>query len=194
MIEHLFVIFPPGAGGNHLANIISTSPRFATKNSNLDYYNNKTTPTVHSISVGKTLFSEPQLRSIANISSVHSSHFAAYMWCKSQVEQILSNRKYIVMEFSQEHRNNFFLQRVSSLYPAYNDPYLIDEMATWYSIEYFSKITGEQDLTKIDVDLLFTDDSSKMVDYLNSQLGLDLVYKTVDKLHQQWLEKNSYYR
>lgn len=98
------------------------------------------------------------------------------------------------MEFSQEHRNNFFLQRVSSLYPAYNDPYLIDEMATWYSIEYFSKITGEQDLTKIDVDLLFTDDSSKMVDYLNSQLGLDLVYKTVDKLHQQWLEKNSYYR
>ena len=31
MIENLFVIFPPGGGGNHLANIVSTSPRFVTR-------------------------------------------------------------------------------------------------------------------------------------------------------------------
>lgn len=190
MIEHLFVIFPPGAGGNHLANIISTSPRFVTKN--LNSYNDKATKNVHSKPGQNLLFSDDDLRSIAKSSSVQCGHFAEYMWCKSQIENFLFNRKYLLVEISQEHRNTFFIQRASALYPVYNQSYFIEEMSTWYSLDYFSKITSEQDLTKIDVDLLFSDNSLKIVDYLNGQLGLELDYILVDSLHRKWLEKNNY--
>jgi hypothetical protein len=190
VIEHLFVIFPPGAGGNHLANIISTSPRFVTKN--LNSYTDNTVKHVHSKPGNNLFFSDDELRLIAKSSSVQCGHFAEYMWCRSQIEQFLFNRKYLLLEFNQEHRNTFFLQRISSLYPAYNQSYFLEEMSTWYSLEYFSKITNEQDLTKIDADLLFSDRSLKIVDYLNSQLGLELDYLLVDNIHQLWLEKNNY--
>lgn len=190
MIEHLFVIFPPGAGGNHLANIISTSPRFVTKN--LDSYTDDIVAHVHSKPGQNLLFSDNELKLIATASSVQCGHFAEYMWNKSQIEKFLVNRKYLVVEFSQDHRTDFFLHRMSTFIPLYNYPYLLEELATWYSLEYFSKITGEHDLTKINVDLLFSDNTAKIVDYLNDQFGLELDHLTVSKLHQQWLKKNNY--
>ena len=37
--KFIMVLFPPGAGGNHLANLISTSPYVANRTNNITDYN-----------------------------------------------------------------------------------------------------------------------------------------------------------
>lgn len=190
MIENLFVIFPPGGGGNHLANIVSTSPRFVTRFTP-EVYEDSNRHKTHPIG-GKDNFyyDEESLKNLQETSNVFCSHFAEYLVSKNLAERFLSNRKFLMVEFPGNTRNEFFLERVKKHYPAYQDSYFIEELSMFYSIDTFGAVTKESDMAKITVDLIFTSDAAPMVQHLNSEFGLDLNLETVSYLHRKWLEKN----
>ena len=190
MIENLFVIFPPAAGGNHLANIISTSPRFATRFSQ-EVYEDGNRHKTHPIGGGKNFYyDDAGLINLQETNNVFCSHFAEYMSCKDQVEKYLPNRKFLIVAFPGYARNAFFLQRATKYYPTYQDEYFVEETAMLYTANTFRYITQETALEQITVDAIFTNNVSPLVSQLNSMFDLNLELDTVKYLHQKWLEKN----
>jgi len=190
MIENFFVIFPPAAGGNHLANIVSTSPRFTTRFSQ-EVYEDSNRHKAHPIGGGRNFYyDEDSLRAIQGSSNVFCSHFAEYLVSKNLAEKFLPNRKFLMVEFPEHTRNEFFLERSKKHYPAYQDGYFIEELSMMYSIDAFQAITKETDLSKVTVDMIFTSDVAPLMSHLNSEFGLDLNLETVDYIHRKWLEKN----
>jgi hypothetical protein len=190
MIENIFVIFAPLTGGNHLANIVSMSDRFVKRFNENVYYNNLFH--VHPKS-NKTNYAptEADLTALQGQSNVFCSHLTEYLSAKTLTEHHVPNRKYILLEFPVHSRNSFFKHRISKgLY--YNDKYILEELSTMYSIDTFSKLTNEKDLTKINVDLLFDRDVSGLLETLNLELGLNINLQEASKLHQLWLAKHDF--
>ena len=191
MIENMFVIFAPLTGGNHLANIISMSNRF-NKRFDDSIYTQMDQFGAHP-SIGKNYNpTESILRSLQHQSNIFCSHMTEYLMSKNLTEQHLHNRKYIMLEFAPHSRNKLFYQRTAKK-ACYQDSYFIEELSTLYSLDVFSKLTNETDLAKVDVDLLFSKDISKLLDLLNQEFGLIFDQSTVDTLHQLWLKKNKLY-
>jgi hypothetical protein len=192
MIENLFVIFPPAAAGNHLANIISTSPRFTTRFSR-EVYEDSNRHKTHPTGGGKNFYyNEEDLSHLQGSSNVFCSHFAEYRSSQGLVEKYLQNRKFLIVEFPEHARNKFFLDRVTKYYPAYQDEYFVEETAMLYSTNSFCAITKETNLEQITVDAVFTHNVTLLVTQLNSKFKLDLEFDTVNYLHQKWLEKNGH--
>jgi hypothetical protein len=189
MTENMFIIFAPWTGGNHLANIVSMSDRFG-KRFNDSIYN---TPVFHAHPSSKQNYApvQSELEVAQNKSNVFCSHFTEYLTSSKLTEQYLSNRKYIVLEFPNYSRTNFFKQRVSKK-SYFQDRYMIEELATLYSVETFSKLTNEQDVTQVGVDLLFDKDISNLLLKLNQEFGLNFDHDAVEHIHQSWLTKNAF--
>jgi hypothetical protein len=190
MIENLFVIFPPAAGGNHLANIVSISPKFATRFAP-EVYEDSNRHKTHPGGGGKNFYhDETSLKLLQSTSNVFCSHFAEYMSARALVEKYLQNRKFLIVEFPEHARNKFFLDRATKYYPAYQDQYFVEETAMLYSTDMFCSITKETNLEQITVDTVFTNDVTSLVTQINSKFDLNLELDTVKYLHQKWLEKN----
>lgn len=187
-MENLFVIFAPGCGGNHLANIISTSDRF------VDRYSKDVYDTVginaHPSKNNNYIPTESELLVIQHQSNVFCSHLAEYLISQQLTERYLHNRKYVLVELPPHTRNDFFNNRVTSLYPAYKNLYFMEETSVLYSIKYFSRLVNETDMTSITVNNIFTNDVAPLVDKLNSELGLNLSTNRVTDIHRSWLDKN----
>lgn len=189
MIENIFVIFAPLTGGNHLANIVSTADRFSQRFDVSIYENN----VFHAHPDNKNNYTpmEIELKAVQYQSNVFCCHLAEYLTAKTLTEQYLLNRKYILLEFPQGSRNNFFRQRISKG-SYFCNQYMLEELSTMYSIDTFSKLTGEKDLAKINVDLLFNQDISDLLTALHSEFGLKFDQQETDKLHQLWIYKNGF--
>lgn len=190
-MENLFVIFAPGCAGNHLANIISTSNRF-TKRYTDDIYDASDVKAHPSENRNHEL-TERDFLALQNQSNIFCSHLAEYLVSRSLTEKYLQNRKYVIVEMPPESRNNFFINRTSSLYPVYRDLYFFEEISMLYSIQNFSRLVNETDMTSVTVDKIFFEDAEPLVIKLNSELGLNLDINTVSAIHTKWIEKNKQY-
>lgn len=188
-MENLFVIFAPGCGGNHLANIISTSNRF-TKRYTDDIYHSKLDLRAHPSKNKNYELAEEEFIIKQKQNNVFCSHLAEYLISQSLTEKYLLNRKYVIVESPMPSRNDFFTNRVRGLYPAYQNQYFFEEISMLYSIQYFSHLTREHDMTSITVDKIFSKDVTPLVDTLNLELGLDLDIGEVKSIHSSWIEKN----
>lgn len=187
-MENLFVIFAPGHGGNHLANIISTSSRF-TKRFADNIYNDLKVQ-AHPTKNKNYALTEQEFVSKQSQSNVFCSHLTEYLISKPLTEQYLPNRKYVLIESPPGARNDFFMNRVCGLYKAYQNTFFFEEISMLYSIKYFSLLTNELDMTSITVDNIFSNDACPLVDKLNSELGLGLDLDVITTIHSSWVEKN----
>lgn len=189
MTENMFIIFAPWTGGNHLANIVSMSARF-DKRFNDSIYNNRI---FHAHPTAKQNYAPVQgeLEVAQNKSNVFCSHLTEYLTSSTLTKQYLSNRKYIVLEFPDFSRSNFFKQRVAKK-SYFQDQYMLEELATFYSVDTFSKLTKEEDVTQFSVDLLFNKDISNLLLKLNQEFGLTFNQAAVEQIHQSWITKNEF--
>lgn len=189
MTENMFIIFAPWCGGNHLANIVSMSDRF-NKRFNDKIYNNQI---FHAHPTAKQNYApvHSELEGVQHQSNVFCSHLTEYLISSTLTEQYLPNRKYIVLEFPDSSRSDFFKQRVAKK-SYFQDPYMIEELSILYSVDTFSKLTNEKDMTQLGVDLLFNKDISSLLLKLNQEFGLNFDRDAVEQIHQSWLTKNAF--
>lgn len=183
-MENLFVIFAPGFGGNHLANIISTSSRFQKRFNNSTYNLNKLN--AHPTLSNNLDFSKANIDQYKKHNNVYCSHLAEYLWQKNFIELNIPNRKFVMIEFSADRLPKVIQQRLSKKYDSFNS-YEFNELSTLYSLEIFSKLTNEQDLTSLNVELIFNQDIAKLLIHLKQELGLDVDESTVYDIHNKWL-------
>ena len=165
-------------GGNHLNNLLSTSERFKTRMSG-DFYNNITINAHPVNEVCKKI-------QVNDISNVACCHLTEYLWQSSALD--LVDKKLIAVEFPRSSRNDLFFKRITDLYPYYSNRFLLEELATIYSVDTIKNITKLNDITPLSVDKIFNEDSQELVDYLNENFDLKLNYQIIQPLHTKWIQ------
>lgn len=184
--ENLFVIFPPGAGGNHLSNIIALSGRFYR---DIDYgqYDNIKGP-AHFAKIQNLEVTPEQVRAMACQNNVLCSHLAQYLWQQDLVKEYLPNRKYIIVDLANAGRQ--VRERINKSFFPYQHDYMWEECSTLYSSKYFELLTGETDYFYINVGLIVTPDIDPLLHRLRSDLGLHIDQTQATAIHQKWYNSN----
>jgi hypothetical protein len=175
------IIFSPGTGGNHLANIISTSPRLQSRISE-SFYDNLNNKNAHidNNSNGHIIPCTPG-------NHIVCYHLSEYMQYKTAIDAINCRKKFLVIEFSQNYQELFY-KRMLKLYPYYKDVFLINELATLYSTDVIKKLFDLDDITPVSANKIFTEDATHLVEYLNTNFDFQLTIEKVKEIHKKWIK------
>jgi hypothetical protein len=184
MIENLFVIFAPGLGGNHLANLIGLSSRF-TRNTDLSKYR-PGIKTAHLADISnlqeKSLLDNlPQLQIQSN---VLCGHLAEYLWIQQkQIDKFFINRKFLIITFPK--KNTAAYDRLLKFCPNFKN-YWFHEQTSLYSVQYMEKLFGEKDFFTLNAEDIFTEQVDQIIKFIESELVTQIDAKLAQKLHTIW--------
>lgn len=187
MNTNIVVIYPPGAGGNHLANMLSTADGFQARCAVEDYQKHMTDhaeilPSTTAISVENiSNFDETK-------NNVLCSPLMLQYWLHIHgLRENFKNRKIIIITVPNDKKSlaykryRFWKKDNNSL-----SEYYYQEQCSLYTQEMVEKILGDNDIFVLNSEHFFTDNLSCVY-----RLADDLVlsYKKVvfEKMHKLWL-------
>lgn len=183
--DWFIIVFLPGAGGNHLANIISTDKKFISRVDG-NYYNQE--PTVaHPVPTESEIPISDQIRNAKGCNHVFCCHLGTINWNLDGFNNSVANKKIIVIEFPNTARSELFMKRITTPGHYWLPSYKIEEYSWLYSVDVFRKLFGFTDITPLTVDMLFDPDSHRLVDCLHKEFNLQLNYDQVQSMHTKWL-------
>jgi hypothetical protein len=185
--NNLFVIFPAGAGGNHLANMLSMHPAFSPRFEST-YYESTMRRCYANLLLGRVtdnahfgVFQNLQDVTFNKFKDSHikpdtiniwCSHFDEYFFCGETVKR-LQNKKYVLFS-----------------YPC---PGTVAYTRVKKSIYHFGDLRGDEYMYSlqitIDTDLFFSDSSYNYVfDIIEKNTGIELP-ECCKTMHKFWVKK-----
>ena len=186
MNRNIIVVFPTGAGGNHLANMLSTATGFHTRASITDYHNIKINNNVHK---GLNLRVD-WLRSGEhfNRSNVLCGHLGELIWfSRDDVFNKFKNIQFVVIGFPTDTKTIEFKRVCKTISMSGNlGVYHIAELETLYSPSILESITGINDFVKIKPSELFNADVSNVLSRISYDFNLDLDTELCKRMHSIW--------
>jgi len=185
MIENLFVIFAPGLGGNHLANLIGLSDRFNRKYDVHGYRPGIKNAHVSSVTnlQEKTLLDN--LSELQNQSNVFCGHLAEYLWIKEkQIDKFFVNRKFLIITFPEKNTPAYI--RLLKICPSLSHEYLFYEQSSLYSQKHIEKLFDEHDFFNLSAENIITENVNGIVDFIKSELCTDINVSLATELHNVW--------
>jgi hypothetical protein len=185
MKRNVFVLFAPGTGGNHLANLISTSDEFITRASLENYKNTKSKKAHFS---GITNLGINDIKNLDRSKNyVLCGHFGEFYWLElNNLKNKFKNRQIVLL---QPPYNSELATRV---YKQYNPPlgaYYFAEQKSLYTIQVIQRLFNENDFFEISADDIFSDDTSTILDLLNIKMNLNVDSKLINEIHKVWIDK-----
>lgn len=189
MQEHLFVIFPPGLGGNHCTNLLALTDRF---NKSVDYsmYDSSATNAHFGAVTNLQLeYVTRHLHSLLNSNSVLCGHVAEFIWLKeSGIVDRFINRKFLIVTLP-KNRNSIAYKRLVNLHPQYANEYFYQEQCLLYRQDVLEKLFDEHDFFTLDSEKLFSEDGSELFAFIESEFYTKLDIKTATEIHSKWISK-----
>jgi hypothetical protein len=183
--DWFIIVFLPGAGGNHLANIISTDKKFAGRIDSNFYNQNRIV--AHPISSELEISIHDQIHNAIGCNYVFCCHLGVLQWNLDDFNNSIADKKIIVIEFSQKPRPKLFIKRISTPGHYWLPSYKIEEYSWLYSVDVIRKLFEFTDVTPLSVDMLFDPDSRRLVDCLHKEFNLQLNYDQIQHMHTNWL-------
>ena len=205
--KNLFLIFPAGCGGNHLANMISMSPVFtqrfvgpAYKNRMLLKYRNKFGPVIFRDQIAHFGYLENlQKKNILENEKIIKNNSGVNIWCAHyeeyfNTENILdefSNRIFGVMSLPNENsiahsrmiHGVWYRGAPNSPYAAYN----YSPAGIINPKKFLNEPVSPNDIFTIDTDIFFSlDGYEHLIKVCSSALGIDLP-EQCREMHHLWL-------
>jgi hypothetical protein len=192
--QNLFVLYPPGVGGNHFANMLSLGKNFAKRFSDNSYDN----PVKHNTFLAHHFSSVPQfdvdiisknLKVLTQQNNVFAGHWLAYhVFNKSGLAKHFANKKFFCIQFPGQNTKAFArLKRMGLV----SNNYLTTEITTLYKCDCLSLLCQEPESNFYYVwpHLLFDDDFSVTIKDLQKQgFEIDLDLDLAQTFHDQWLD------
>jgi hypothetical protein len=190
-----FIIFAPGMGGNHLANLMSTCSELQPRIEE-SYYDNlgKNAHPDHSkfyrpqVGEPKSTGTTSKKFKLGPGNHVVCVHLAEYLWNKQILESMEVDRKFLVIEFPEQCHTDLFYKRIIQLYPYYKDIFLINELSTLYATDIVRLLCKADDVTPVTVDKIFNKDASNLVRYLNQNFDIHWDNEKIQQMHTKWIE------
>ena len=197
-----FISYPAGAGGAHLANVISLEPTFSPKNSHLSkeeflnylnfFYsseNNNQHIDNHKIVNDKSW--KEELPSIIDkfSNSVHLGHAASFHWANMK---IFKNKKYICLTFNTEESLKLLRDREFKIFKTdtLKNRYYLEELRFFYSSVTHEINIQEKNVLKIEISELCVPDIKNVLIKINEKFNLSIPYDLGQKYHWYWYNKN----
>jgi len=184
--KNIFVIFAPGSGGNHLANLLSTDKNLTSRFNSNDYNDNS--DRAHYFDTTTLEKDKINLKEILKNPGVYASHLFQLLTYRFIT---LVKKQFVILTIpkwnSQGHN------RMKSLYNTYNNSYFYLELKWLYTEYNFKKLYNIQDkCIEINGQDLFEDNNFinnlfEKCKELNINLDKDLCYQA----HRLWLSKIS---
>lgn len=185
--DNLFVIFPMGSGGNHLANLLSLSDRYKRRVDFTHYDNLSTTSAHFSDALNLTNLSD-RIVELQNQSNVFCSHLAEYLWQQDFIKHNFMYRKFLMINI--HNARPWVRHRIMQFNPALQNEYLWQETSTLYSQYSFSKLTGEHDFFNIDINTIFESEANHLIDLLEQMIMIRMNRDLACEAHQKWKTAN----
>ena len=182
-MKNIFVLFSPGTGGNHLANMLSTDNRF-TQRSNLLDYKTHVSKDAHTSNI-KNL-QHKDLEALPETRNVLCGHFGEYRWISlSGLLNKFDNRQIFNIEVPIQ--GSVAWQRYTKLYPL--NRYWYEEQRSLYTIDMIETCFAERDIISVPCELLFRPRLNKLFDYISSECDIVVDKTTCASMHKIWYKK-----
>jgi hypothetical protein len=184
--KNIFVLFAPGNGGNHVANLLSTDPLFPAR-ATLDDYKNNQGKNAHVDQIQNL-----KLEHISKIQTVDRNvfcgHWAEYYWLyiNDQINRF-PNRKILIINMPNE--GTLAYQRYQER--ASHSPYFFNEQRSLYTPLIIEKVFDEHDWFEIESKLIFSDSIDGFLDFTKKEMALDLDRDLCRTMHEIWFRKIS---
>ena len=195
--DNIFVIFAPGTGGNHLANLMSLDSRYAKRFEPEDYdaavnnNNDAHYATLHggpeNLNLHHAWVDFDQIKSQKN---VFCGHVLEYLQLKrtTNLLQQLPNKAFVTIQVPSpgSRGHDRMIWRYGKM-----DNYMLGELAVLYDSPHLKAIF---ELPEIDVwhyvwpNDLFADDVTPVLQSIQQQLGLQIDLDLAQQLHTKWLQ------
>jgi hypothetical protein len=192
-MKNWFVIYPPGGGGNHLANLLSLNNGFEQRFKLEDYGNNK--QNAHS-----SLFShvdieniETNLEYLKKTSNVFCGHLIQYHRFKiDKIAENFPDRSFFLIQFPQYDTTGY--RRIEQHNGAELPRWLYSETALLYNETVFREVCNEHEennVYNIDPNKLFSPDITELFNELDEIYKIDfkIDMALAQDLHTKWLNK-----
>lgn len=173
MMQQINILYAPGLGGNHLANLIAMDKKFKL-DLNLSVYDEQG-ENVHQ------LFSRHN--NFVEINTMHMGEFVGR--CKQKL--IKSNAINILISLPDPGEKNLAYQRLVCWSPEYKNTFIHVENIAIYSLFVVFRIANCL-FVNLKSSVLFNDDTSELLKFL-ATLGITLDSSTVDTFHRKWITK-----
>lgn len=199
---YYFVRYPLGAGGNHLANLLSLDEDFEPRigQQRLDYFDVlKTTYRQDQNHLrrprGTALISDvPAQTKLTSPSgypkSVHIGHSASFVWAK-ELLQPLMHKRFISLQFNTSVDRDFVRKRERKIFQTdtlAND-YYAAELAHYYNTWFSGHDACDDDVNlAIPCHRLGCVDITDLIDEINIKFQLHISVKSAQELHYLWLD------
>ena len=166
------IVYAPGMGGNHVANLIALARKYE-------------------LSIDKTVYDNTKMnvhqslpRKNKNVKIKHF-HIGGFIHSLSQ-QYTLPKSKNIFINLPTP--GDLAYQRLIKWAPHYANEFVYSEHKQIYSIFLLNKIT-QQTWFRINPTKLFTDDISPLIKTLNTKFDLDIDNTEARIIHEKWIVK-----
>ena len=185
--KNLIILYAPGLGGNHLANLISTS-RVFNRNFRADLYSSDS-ENAHYSDVSN-LKKDSLIKNLVKLktqSNVLCGHLGEYLWIKHNIaDRFFSNKKFLIIKFP--NKDTVAYQRLLKFAPHLANEYYYQEQLTLYSKQHLVLLFNETDFVEMPAELLFAKDTVELENFLTKELGIQLDQQLVPQLHAKWYD------
>lgn len=185
MSRNIFVFFPPGLGGNHVTNMISTDSQFASRRSVDDYkniVNNAHNPDIVN-NTNMHLLDK-------NSSNVVCGHFGSYMWYLDSLQRF-TNPQALILKLPEDTTSKAYARlKQFQDYDSFSDIYLYSEQVTLYTTMGIQRMFGIYDCFEIDASaLIFNRSINGFLEFAKYDMGLELNWSDCKKMHSNWYKR-----
>jgi len=182
-MKNVFVLFSPGTGGNHLANMLSTDSRFIQR-STVDDYSTYKKRDAHTSGIKNLNLS--QLELLPSLGNVLCGHFGEYYWLSlSGMLEKFVNRQIFIIEVPQQ--GTLAWERYNDMYPMID--YFFEEQRSLYTMQIIEKTFNEHDIISLPCELLFDETLSRLFEHIATQCDLVPNQQICKQMHEIWYNK-----
>jgi hypothetical protein len=194
--QNLFVLYPPGVGGNHLANMLSLSDDYITRFDLSKYdrpINFQGNIVAHHFSTVPQLdvkIVTDNLETLSKQNNVFACHWLKYhIFKQSGLLKHFPNRRYVVIQVPEEDSRAFLRLQKAGLGHE-NFPWLLHEIRTLYKINCLALVCEEplSSFYSVWPDMLFDQDFGAIIkDLEDHEFKINLDVNLVQSFHDKWL-------
>lgn len=185
--KNIFVVYSPGTGGNHVANMLSTDADYITRASFKDYLAHNE----NDAHVGKLKnFSQTNdnFSSRPYFGNIFCFHFGSFYWMYSKIQQF-KNRQIIFISPPINKSSLAYLRYVNFSGNIAKNHYFLNEQKTLYTPEVFEKLFSETDFFTLAAEMIFDRPVAEFFDYAETEMNFRLDRAECHNMHTNWIQK-----
>jgi len=177
------VLFSPGTGGNHVANMLATATSFESRVDD-NAYNCHEDNNAHYSTIKNLNFNTIHMIDPAKNNVLCGHWLEYYILLLENKIQFFQNRQIFILEYPQ--KNTLALNRVHTLNNL--SEYFAKEQESIYSIEIIQRCFSEEDIHVYSADKIFQENIDEFYSFAKTEMSMCIDRHLCASMHDKWFK------